>query len=261
MFYLSQFFKTILKSKILGLSFLIATIGFVSLSYNKNSIQKYVGKYKKVNHRPYFNALISKDLNLNSVARKIKSLPGVEKVNISKNIKASSILGSLSGELNSSIIDGLKSVNYSSLKVELSNNIKLRTQSLVQEYLSRLVGKEFLTVSDIKKVKSNKQKDSIASNIYKWADEYALIIIGFFWISCLILFLKKNQSYLYLIEKFQRRKNIKLKMMLAGITFLTFLTLSINILLNEYYSLLGISICLGIMILTVLVSSRHKEAI
>ncbi len=232
MFYLNQFLKSLLRTKLVGALFILCSVCLVSGAFHQEKISNLVSSVDNQDRNPYFNALISKDVNLSSIARKIKSLPGVQRVSRVKKVDAQAELGSLNKQLKSSVLDRLKSIKYSSLTIELSRNLKDKSQKLIREYLARLVGSESLTLSKIKFPKQKQEEETIIDKIIKNSDIIALGSLSFLWIILFFTMVKKNSSYFFLVEKFQRKKNIKEK----SISLFVAVVFVVSSLINFYFS-------------------------
>lgn len=260
MFYLNQFFKSLLRTKIIGVLFILCTITLVTGAFHQDKISSIVSSVDNKDRNPYFNALISKDINLSSVARKIKSLPGVQRVSRVKKIDAKKELGTLNKELNSSVLDRLKSIKYSSLTIELSRNLKVKSQKLIKEYLGRLVGNESLTLSKIKYPRQNEETETIVDKVLKNADIIGLSTMSLLWIILFFTMLKRNSSYFFLVEKFQRKKRIKEKSLSIAVAFIVVISCLVNFYFSDDFSIASIGIILGLFIVScfTLFHIKHK---
>lgn len=260
MFYLTQFFKSIIRSKITGLLFIVCTCAVITSSFNQEKINAIVSSADSQDSNPYFNALISKDVNLNSISRKIKSLPGVKRVKHIKTVDAKAELGKLNSELKSSVLDRLKSVKYSTLTVELTKNLKIKSQNLIKEYLGRLVGQESLTISKIKYPRQNQQSESFVDQVLKNIDYIVISSLSFLWILLLIAIIKKNASYFFLLEKFQRKSFIKEKSIAVGVGLLVAVSTLGNFYFNDEISTYPMTVVIALMAIscTLLLKIKHK---
>jgi len=260
MFYLGQFFISIKRANITGVLFVIFTAALLSVSFNKDKLSSFITHAELEHSNPYFNALISKDINLNSISRKINSLPGVERVKHRKIVDAKKELGTLNKELKSSVLERLKAIKYSSLTIELSQNLKIKSQNLVKEYLTRLVGENSLTLSSIKYPKQKEETVSFKDKFLAYADSIILAVVAFMWAVLFISVLKRNASYFYLVEKFQRKSNIKLKAYSFGVGLICTMTILANLYIEESFSVapLGISLILITLSLVLLSKTKYK---
>jgi hypothetical protein len=201
--------------------------------HNRTYVKKLFSLANKTITRPYFNALVTNDVNLNTVARKLKKLPGVEAVRIKKVNDVKDELGSLKGELDTDVLNSLVNINYTSVTVELGRSLQARSQSLIREYLTRLVGKDSITISDIKKPKTLKMKSNDPYLlINNWGDFYIIGLLSIIWFATCFSFAKYLHNYSYLIEKFQRKKKVGLKIFSIGLGSIVAVSLLGNLYFN-----------------------------
>jgi len=233
MFYLNHFLKSLTSFKLNGLLFVLLTVILTTALHNRSYVQKLFSLANKTITRPYFNALVTNDVNLNTVARKLKKLPGVEAVTIKKVNDVKDELGSLKGELDTDVLNSLVNINYTSLTVELGRSLQARSQSLIREYLTRLVGKDSITISDIKKPKILKmKKNDPYLFLNNWGDLYLIGLLTVIWFASCFSFSKYLNNYSYLIEKFQRKKKVGLKIFSFGLVT----TVTASLLGNLYFN-------------------------
>ena len=163
-------------------------------------------------------------------------------------------------ELKSSVLERLKAIKYSSLTVELSQNLKSKSQKLVKEYLTRLVGESSLTLSSIKYPKQKEETVGFKDQLLAYADSIILAVVALMWALLFVSVLKKNASYFYLVEKFQRKSNIKLKAYSFGISLICIMTILANLYVEESFSIapLGISLLLIALSLVLLSKTKYK---
>jgi len=217
MFYLKHFFLQMKHSKVVGIFFIVLTVSFVTAVQNRSNLRKVFSLTNKTVSLPYFNALISSSVDLGTVARKMKRLPGVMGVKLKKSIDVNKHLGSLSAEIDSDVLKGLSNISYGSLTVQMKNSIQGRSQNLIREYLRRLVGVDSVSLSDVKtprKIVLKKNDPFLVLNEY---GEYIIIaFLTFLWIVSAWSLTTKLKNYSYLIEKFQRKTNVSLKIYATG---------------------------------------------
>jgi hypothetical protein len=248
MFYLKEFLKILKDNIVLSFVFLLSFSVFLSVSHNKNMIDKELSLNGKMKISPYFNALVSNDINLDSVLRKMKYLPGVKTVSMNKNPTIKKEIEQLKSQFGTSVVQSLSTINYKKLKIELEKGIHTKNQNLIREYLTKLVGKNSLTMGSIKvpkKIKLNKNDNLL--RILNWGGVYLIIISGIMFLISSLLLSKQMNDISYLIEKFQRKKSVKLKIFMTGIVSLLLLVLVVNLQVNSnlnMYSMIAIFVTL-----------------
>lgn len=260
MFYLNHFIKAILNFKISGVLFVVFTIGLISTVHNQKSIKQIFSLNGKTTTNPYFNALISNDSNLASIARKMRKLPGVKKVRVKKALEVSRELKGLQKDLGSDVLKSLAGINYSSVTIELSAAIQNKSQDLIQEYLTRLVGDSSITISSIKKPRVRKiEKNSPEVILHKWGDKYIIALMTILWLASCMGFANYLKNYSFLIEKFQRKRKVDLKIFVTGILSLGIITLAVNLYLIPKVSIAAGAYLIAVVALSVLLFSKKNE--
>mgnify|MGYP000179797526 CR=1 FL=1 len=260
MFYLNHFFKALSNFKVSGILFVVFTIALVSVTHNRKKVKKFFSVNNKSIARPYFNALISNDSNLSGIARKMRKLPGVKAVRVKKALEVTKELGTLQAELKSDVLESLAGINYSSVTIELSNAIQSRSQSLVREYLTRLVGSESVTISKIKKPKTIKQsKNSPSMLLHRWGDKYIILVLSFLWLASCISFAKYLKNYSFLIEKFQRKRKVDTKIFAFGLSFLSLSAYGINLYIYPKVGMYEIFYVLAVFAVSFFIFSSKVE--
>jgi hypothetical protein len=235
MFYLSTFIKNVKRHPVWGASYLLATILLLVSAMNFKTLESVVFKSSNnFNSSPYFHALISGAENHKRISRKISDLPGVQRVEILGKSEIQSqvknVLSNLQVDMKIEDID----LNYAGLKVILERNLQARSQELIRDYLVRLVGESKLTLGAIKAItKAEKLKNKLFSQFKEWG--ITLVSIGFIviWALIGIVFSTLVKKSSYIIENFQRRNRVGLKVMLTGGLMLFLGSLSLTLLVGQ----------------------------
>ncbi|OUR96377.1 hypothetical protein A9Q84_08475 [Halobacteriovorax marinus] len=251
MFYLNNFIQNIKRHPLWGGMYLLATLVLLISAMNFTTLESVVFKSSRnLNSGPYFHALISGAENHKRISRKLLELPGVHRVEIlgENEIQAqvSSVLSNLNLDMKIEDID----LNYAGLKVVLNRNLQLRSQELIRDYLVRLVGESKLTLGAIKAItKAEKLKNQLFSQFREWG--VTVVSLGFIiiWALVGIVFSTLVRKSSYIIEHFQRRKKVGLKVMLTGSLLLFVSSLLITLLVGQL-SLIGMLVG-GVFILAI----------
>lgn len=260
MFYLNHFFKSLTNFKLSGILFVLLTVMLTTAVHNRTYVKKIFSLANKTITRPYFNALVTNNVNLSTVARKLKNLPGVEAVRIKKVDDVKDELGTLKGELDTEVLNSLVNINYTSLTVELGRSLQLRSQSLIREYLTRLVGKDSITISDIKKPKAIKMKKNDPYQfVNNWGDFYIIGLLSILWLASCFSFSKYLKNYSYLIEKFQRKKNVGLKIFSFGLVAVAVASLLGNLYFNPRVAAMEWIFVVGLFSVSLLIFKQKME--
>lgn len=219
MFYLKMFYQVIWDLKLRGISFIILSIGLLFVTSQNTEIKKFV-EIKVKEQNPYFNALLEKNINANSIARKLKNLPGVIEVKVKSTDYLKKDLESMMKQMDAEIAQSMMKVNFQGIRVELDKKLEKSSQGLVQEYLNRLVGKENITITGVKNPKNNivTLDEDFRAIFMKWIDIFIIFCLLIVWCFACWSISKEIKNNSYLIEKFQRKKRVAVKTFVFGMT-------------------------------------------
>lgn len=260
MFYLKEFSKLFKNHLMLSIILAVAIMGLVTSVHQREFIKSELSLNQKTHNMPYFNALVSDKINLDSIRRKMKMLPGVFAVSVVENKDLNKELGHLKNNFGSDIISELSSLNYKRLKIQLEEGVHLKNQQLVKEYLSRLVGKKDLTIGSIKNPRQLKIKqDDSLMQLLNYIDIY---LVGFFMVLLTItimLLLKPVNNQAYIIEKFQRKNKVNVKIMLSGLVAITAISFVFNYLAKPEFETSSFAIISFILILPIIIVMSKKS--
>ena len=207
MFYLSFFFKVIAKKPVAAILWGISVLGMLTLSFYGRQATSFIVEKKTVQRdaNPYFFALMPKTINTGYVQRKLKELPGVEKVFTLSEQKVSDQIKSI---LTASQIDWEDDIDlsYSGLKISISADLKTRSQDLIRNYLSRLAGKSDITMGAIKYPEV--QKNQTPSLWSQYSFVWPALGVSLLYISAFALMYKSYSEESTITEYYQRKKQI-----------------------------------------------------
>ena len=227
MFYLKEFFKIARNQFVLFGLFLITTTLILLLSINMTTIRKGLLSVNKGDNKPYFNALIAKDMQVDGVVRKMKQLPGVDSIKLIQSSHVKKELDKIESEFGADILEGLSVLKSKNLKIFLENGISEKSFTLIKEYMERLVGGDAVTVSSIKKPK----RANVTLSFTKYLNLinfYTLAVLAGLWLFSLILMAKTIHTKAFIIEKFQRKSFVSQKIAFCGLAVIVLTTGGIN---------------------------------
>ena len=223
MFYLKNFFKIIkenlLSGILLSLISLILVIYMGNINLFKNQV---LGLYPEYLKGPYFYGLLSATENHLRIKRKMLLLPGVNKVKIiEKNDVKNQAL---------EILDNLnmgkeEEFNFDSIGMEvaLDRDVNARGQELIRGYLKRLSGENNITLGKV-------YPPSISKPLKENLDlfnRYGGIGVGFVllivWLLAFFALKKKVKKVSFLIEQYQRKRGVEIKIILSGVALFYFI--------------------------------------
>ena len=222
MFYLSNFLQNIKNNPFWGGLFtftsLILLVGALNFTTLEKSVFNESGSYSS---GPYFHALISGAENHERISRKMTELPGVQRVEILGEQQIQNQVTKVLSNLDIGMKVEDMDLNYAGLKIVLDKNLQERSQSLIRDYLVRLVGSSKLTLGAVNAIsKAEQLKNQLFSKFKEWGITVVSVASLIIWVLVSIVFSTKVQQSSYLIEKFQRRSKVGLKVMLSGMAVL-----------------------------------------
>lgn len=261
MFYLISFWKTIVQSSVKGLAFCLLTLVLLLSIFSRENIeQKLLGKISISGQESFFYALIDDKENQPRVARKLRSLPGVKRVDLlssnSISTKATEVVKSIGLGIESQLLN----LNYSGLKITFAKEVSKRSITLIRDYLSRLVGKDKLTMGGVKEPDLKNVKLSGVLNFFKgWGTRLFITVLFCVWLIVFFGFEENLKQESYLIESYQRRQHVSLKMLLAGMASICVLAFAISFLFFNTPNAISLIIAFFIMSFVVLLQVRTKQ--
>lgn len=262
MFYLINFFKSLLSNPIKGITFIVLTFLFVGSSFYgtkiENSLLKGVSKMEK---GASFFALVDSRENNQRIARKLRDLPGVEKVSVLSKSDVSSSLDNLLKTLDVGISKDLLDLSFSGLQIEFQKGLPSRSQNLIRNYLSRLVGTEKLTMGAVNKesIKQKKKRGSIVNFIRIYFGPILTGVMGFSWLVFFLFFRKSILRDAYLAEQYQRRKNVGIKTLSVGFVTLFSISSGIFIILFGKPEIAQILFVMTVLFMVTIVHMKKTE--
>jgi len=226
MFYLKIFLSVLTKAFVRGILFFLVTILLVFTLSHKSQLEPYLGKWNSAQEEgAYFFALISNKENIGEIRSKMGMLPGVKSIlELSSAQIMEQVRTVLTGmEINPQILN----FEYQGVKVNFDPGLKIESQNLIREFLTRLCSEGNLLLGATREV-------SVEHRDLSWWNKWALNFwsIWFFlyaiWIMIYVSLLSSLRSYAYLIEQYQRRKRVALKSSFIGIFLLVFIAMGIS---------------------------------
>ncbi len=227
MFYLKEFFKIARNQFVLFGLFLTTTFLILLLSINMTTIRKSLLSVNKGDSKPYFNAMIAKDMRVDGVVRKMKQLPGVDSIKLIQSSHVKKELEKIKSEFGSDVLDELSTLKSKNLKIFLENGISEKSFTLIKEYMERLVGGNAVTVSSIKKPR----RAGMTLGFTKYLNHinfYTLAVLAGLWLFSLILMAKTIHTKAFIIEKFQRKSSVSQKIAFCGLAVIVLTTGGMN---------------------------------
>ncbi|MBD65661.1 MAG: hypothetical protein CME62_10675 [Halobacteriovoraceae bacterium] len=233
MFYLNEFLKLFKSHFLLFTLFVVGIAGMQTIVMQEEWIQEKTAQFQQKDIRSYFNALVSGDLNINGVQRKMSKLPGVALVNIANAKNLNQEISYLKDSFGADTVDKLAALKYQKIKIVLENKISSKNQNLIREYLERLIGKDNVTMGAVKSPRSLMEKDKQnLSQFFSYSVYYGFVFFFGLFLFSVLLLRKSVTNRSFIIRKFQRRKYVSFKIFVSGACSLLVLFCVVNLLMK-----------------------------
>ncbi len=261
MFYLKNMISTCLAKPIMGMGFIVTSFLLITSTFLLPTSQDYLKKVaKKGNDGPFFHALISSKENFSRIKRKVTSLPGVETVTIlSQNdlqAKVKGILGNLDMENDLAGID----LNFVGLKVLFKNKLKLKSQTLIRDYIKRLVGDRNITLGATVATEEEGKIGplQIFEKLGSWSLWAFIGLLFLLWLSFTWFFCSKLNEFSYLIETYQRKTKVAVKSYLGFILTMALPTIALIFFLPQSSWIPMIALAIMMIIGLLILKKSHR---
>ncbi len=207
----------------------------------------------------YFYALIASSESYQDIARQVSVLPGVHKVEVLSETQikdeVKTILGALQVNLNESTLD----LNYAGLKIIYAKDLKPRAQDLIRDYLTHLVGEGNITLGTIKvNDQTQDKRTQFIAVIKSWGYLLYLLIIFIFWVMSLLSIRAKIAEASYLLENYQRKRKVGVKMASFGLTLIFAISVSTTFILGTP-QLINLIFALIVFVFGILIHAKKYQ--
>lgn len=207
----------------------------------------------------YFYALIASTESYENVAHQMAVLPGVHKVEVLSEAQikdeVKGILGSLQVNLSQTTMD----LNYAGLKIIYAKDLKPRAQELIRDYLTHLVGEGNITLGAIKiNDQSLDKRNQFISAIKAWGYSLYLFIVFSFWMISLLSVRVKIAEASYLLESYQRKQKVGVKMASFGLSLIFILSVALTFILGMP-QVLNLLVALVLFVVGILLHSKKYQ--
>ena len=228
MFYLNHYCKILIKSPIRGFFLVVFSILFVFSIGQKNYLEEQFTKMIPENKAgDYFYALISATEAYQNVGRQMSVLPGVYKVETLTETQIKDEVKNVLGNLQVDMQEAELNLNYAGLKIILARDLKPRAKDLVRDYLTHLVGEGNITLGAVKtNDQVNDKRAQLIDLIKSWGYSLYLFIVFMFWAISLLMVRSKISEASYLLESYQRKRLVGLKMASFGLIIIFIMSAS-----------------------------------
>jgi hypothetical protein len=220
MFYLKNFFVTLGHLKTRGVVLMLLTIVSFTIVLSGSQLEKMMSRYTKVSENlPYFNLLMDEQISAADLQRKLMDLPGVVKVEIKDKKALRQKIQQRIKKISADVPNSLKALEYNAFKVSLVPSITKRNYNLIYEYVERVSGNNKVSISPIKRIKGATRSNKIGLFLKQHLHNILLFVAFMVWAIGVLFATDKLKYHSFLIEKFQRRKNVLWKSLWVGTSF------------------------------------------
>ena len=220
MFYLIEFVKSIGESLIRGFSFLffscLLAFSLTHRPWIASTVEK-ISPEKMAN--PYFVAVIDPQVSSTKLKSLVSSLPGVVAILEKSSAVHETKIGQLLTQLGSDYQVSSDLLQFKSLKFILSPSLSEESLSFVREQVIKYGGKTHVNATDIKypEVTQIMKTHPFYHALGDYGDWLVISIMGIFWVISFWLIYDSFRTRSYIIEKFQRKKDVASKAIASGL--------------------------------------------
>ena len=221
MFYLRQFFKFIHTRGVAGYLFLFFSLSTLSVSMIHTSIQRMLQqRFQVARPLPSFHVLVIGEQDVGPIKHKLLNISGVKRIDVQPAAHLQHQAKELLGDLG--LQELYRDESYQGLQVFIGRQQAERNYSLIQEYLSRLLGQSNVSFGVLKYPKMGifETKRASIQFLQRWGYLAGLLVLGLCWLLSFLSIANDLQRYCYLIEQYQRRKHTAQKVLGIGLSML-----------------------------------------
>jgi hypothetical protein len=232
MFYLIHFTKIALRFPFKTLSWALLSLSYLILAANPYLPLNLVEQNQKQDDEPtYFHALIDGQQNHSRLSRNLMELPQVTKVDLLNQEEIVDQVNLALSGIKHDIPEGLLTLDYNGLKVYFADDVKESSQVLVRDYLMRLGGASNITLGPIVKKELKTTEQDLW---WSWANYGLLSLLFCLWAFITYTFAKLIHRECYLIQEFQRRNFVAVKVYSIASVFIILIAIMTIIQLGNF---------------------------
>lgn len=217
MFYLIELYNFSKKHIFSTMTLSLLTFLCIGLISNFDYFQHRISNIlPKIENQHYFNALVSNEVQLEFLKRKISELPGVIGFEtVARDIQKKHIQ-KLNQEVNLTKEEMGEFSKMVSVQVSMTPELNQSSINLIREYMQRLAGSDNVVLGSVNKKLNN---EFIFKNIIEiikvWPLQILISVSLLFWIISFLTVRFEMNRIAFIIESFQRKKNVAFKLMLT----------------------------------------------
>ena len=251
MFYLKQFYALIWKAGIKGIAFLLLTIVLIAFNFTPTELRESIlGQTETLESQTSFYVLTDANLSQEFLAAKLYKLASVKKVSFLGQEELQKRIEGVAQKMEVSDLDF--AANLVGFRVMLAQKTEAEKVSLIKQYIQRQDPTASFTFSTIV------EPEEAPGYLAKYSALIALAGIALSWILLAMLIIKPIQKKSYLLEKFQRKNWVALKIVGSGM----FIFLALNVagvyFIKDHYQTSVLTSSTLFLVFTIFMLRRNK---
>lgn len=256
MFYVEHIINILKRTIFLSLAFMITTMFLFNYLAFRTDIES------KINHfvaskiaKPHFFGLIDNKVNVQAVRRKLVGLPGIAGVSTVDDTKIKAKVSSIISGLDESLSYDDMKLSYSGLKIIFDPEIRNKGQTLLRNYLVRLVGEDNVILGPV--LSSNRQDSTTSKWIRGWGYLFVLVSLSVFWLMLTSQFVYRVFFESKVIEKFKRTNYVAEKSCLILVCSLSLIIVLPQLMIKGTVDLISLGVfALSMFLMTILFNTK-----
>ncbi|MBY0516876.1 MAG: hypothetical protein K2P81_08215 [Bacteriovoracaceae bacterium] len=230
MFYLKEFFSTLLDIKGRGAFFLLSSLMLAFVCAFRPSVQSTITALApEAWARPYFTALFDSTVEKQDVLDEIANRPEVASVETLANQETGGVLGRLISQIGQDYAGKVQDVAAFGLRIILKNQTFMPAGETLLNGLEESYGREHVTTSGLRtpRVGGLFQTHPIFKYLSRYGFFGVFVPVLTVWIFAFVLCFPHFSRRAWLVERYQRRHLVRAKMVASGLaSFVLIATLS-----------------------------------
>jgi len=208
----------------------------------------------------YFYALVTQTeetsaKKVESLVYKLVGLSGIERIQKREQNAVQKKIEKFTSDLNIALPKMLLNESLNALQVFVEPSLDASRVGLIKEYIIKFLGADDVTISRVYKKSPKFKKTPFVIGFKKYGEFFFVLLALIFWCIGLVIFRRNLGTRAYLIESFQRRNRVLLKLFLP-FALLTSLTVTSLWSLQNTLSLKAFFLCIVFLLLGVYSTSR-----
>lgn len=251
MFYLKQFYSLLWKAGLKGIAFLLLTIVLLVMNFTPTEIREnFLGQTETITNQTSFYALTDANLTQEFLAAKLYKLASVKKVSFLSQKELQTRIKTVANKMQVNDIEFAS--NLMGFRVMLAEKTKEDKVTLIKQYIQRQDPTASFTFSTMV------EPEEAPGYLAKYSALIALAGLALSWILLAMLILKPIQKKSYLLEKFQRKNWVALKIVGSGMFIFLIINVAGVFFIQDYFKASVITSSALFLTFTIFMLRRNK---